>query len=1687
MKRFLILVSLTIPGLISQAQTYNNEWIDYSKTYYKFKVGSTGLYRISQATLATINLGNNPAEQFQLWRNGEQVPLFTSASSGPLGANGFIEFWGERNDGKPDRELYKDPSYQLADKHSFQTDTAAFFLTVNPAGGNFRLQNTANNVAGNSLPVDPYFMHTEGKYFRDYINSGFYVDAGEYVYSSSYDRSEGWVGYDIYPDRASLNAHRVYLYPAGPTATFRMNLSGNAYNERNYRVKINNDSIWGNTMNFLNYEKVEVPNIPLSVFSSDSAKIEVKNQSASQFDRMVISQYEFVYPRIFNFGAASNFEFELMANSSGNYLEISNFNYGSVAPVLYDLTNGTRYIGDISNPALVKFALLPSAGNRKLILMSLNSSNITSINGITTRNFINYLSAANQGDYLIISNAVLNNGANGTNPVADYKTYRSSAAGGGFTANIYDIDELVDQFAFGIKKHPSSIRNFIRWARATYSVTPKFILLIGHAVVYNQYRSYESNPDVEKLNLVPTFGYPASDILFTAELGQQIPLTPIGRISVINAAELANYLVKVKQYENAQQTPSPYIQDKAWMKNVIHAVGGNEPLLVAQLTNYFKNYDRIISDSLFGAKITTFKKSSADAVQQLSSQLLDNLFTEGISLITYFGHSSSTVLDFNLEEPEHYNNKGKYPFFIAMGCLAGNFFNFSTARFFVKETLSEKMVLAPERGSIAFLASSHYGLPNYLDIININTYNGISKTLYGKSYGEIIQQSIIQTFSQTSQTNFISRFHTEQNVLHGDPAIKPNSHPKPDYVVESSTIKVSPSLISIVEPSFKVDAKFLNIGKVENKDIAVEVKRQYPAGNIVSVYKDTIPGILFQDSISISLPINPLTDKGLNKIIVSVDVDNNADEIFETNNSVIKDVFIFEDDIRPVYPLNFAIINKQNIKLQASTANAMSPSRQYRMELDTTEFFNSTLKRSQSFTSIGGVLEFTPGITFIDSVVYYWRVSPLDNQSNPLKWNNSSFVYLSSSDLGFNQSHFFQHSKSASQHLRIDSSKRSWNFNPVLNSLFVRSAIYPTGGTNGTDYNITVNGEILSTGGCNYDELIINVYDPKTFKPMINDFSSGQGLHGSISSTCGGLRTYNYQYLLGDTSWRRKAKNFLENVVPDGAYVVIRSNTYPYQGINTYSNVWRGDTAYWGSGVSLYHTLKNQGFAGIDNYNTNRCFVFVFKKNGLNEFTPRYEFSENIYDRVIVSVDCPTTDSLGYISSPVFGAAKQWKQLKWRGSSADILPGDATKLDVVGINNTGTEVTLLSDLSLSQQDYDISGINANQYPFLKLRMRNADSVNFTPYQLKYWRLTYIPVPEGALAPNILFQMKDTFDIGEPLDFKIAFKNVSETNFDSLKTKMVLTDASNVSNVIPLAKLKPLIKGDTLHVRHSFITQNLIGQNSLFVDVNPDNDQPEQFRFNNFMFKNFFVRGDKLNPLLDVTFDGVHILNRDIVSSKPHILVKLKDESKWLVLNDTSATKVKVRYPNGTIRSSFFINNDTLKFTGAGSAPNPDNTATIDFTPQFKQDGDYELIVTGKDRSGNTAGNLEYKVGFQVINKPMISNMLNYPNPFTTATAFVFTITGSEVPQNIKIQILTVTGKTVREITKDELGTLHVGRNITDFKWDGTDQYGQKLANGIYLYRVVANLNGRSLDKYKGENDETEKYFNKGYGKMYLMR
>jgi len=1675
---------LLLSTLAVQAQVYNNEWIDHSKTYFKFKVGKTGMYRIPQATLAAAGLADAPAEHFQLWRNGVEVPIYTSAATGTLATTDFIEFWGLMNDGKPDKALYRDPSYQLNDKWSLQTDTAAYFLTINPAGNNKRLVPTANNVAGNTLPAEPYFMHTVGNYFKNRLNGGYAINVGQNLFSSSYDKGEGYTSAEITTGNSNnATFSNLFVATGGPDVKFKISVSGNALYPRYARVRVNNDSVLRFPFDFYNLA-TDSTTFPVSKIATNSAAIQVTNicnlDSCVTIDRMVIHQYEMTYPRLFNFGNATSFEFSLPASAAGNYLEIKGFNNASTVPILYDLTNGKRYLGNIATAGTVKIVLEPSATPRQLVLVGQQTANINLVNTLQSRQFINYADINNQADYLIISNQRLFTNTDGSNPVEEYRAYRSSNTGGAFNAKVFDVDELVDQFGFGIKKHPLAVRNFVLFARRNFADKPKHLFIIGKGVNYSAYRTNESKAEIELLNLVPTFGVPASDALLTADPGSSVPQLSYGRLSAINEAEVATYLKKVKETELGQAALSPNRQDKEWMKNVMHINGISDADLRDDFDGYYNKYKSIISDTLFGANVVTFSKTNPDAVEQITSAIVPKLFKDGLSLISYFGHSSATTLDFNLESPESYQNQGKYPFFIALGCYVGDFFNFNTRRFVEKETIPEKYVLAQDRGTIGFIASTHYGIVHYLDIWNTELYKAISRTHYGRSIGEMIIAAAKTTFEITSQEDFYSRSNIEQMELNGDPAVKINPHAKPDYVIEESMVKVSPDFISVAETSVKVTVSMVNIGKAISDSIIVEAKRQYPSQISEIVFKKTISGIRYKDSISFHLPIDALRDKGINKLTITVDSEDNVDESFETNNSITKEFVVYEDEIRPVYPYNYAIVNKPSIKLIASTANAFSSIKEYKLEIDTTIKFNSPLKVTETVNSSGGAIEFEPEISFTNNTVYYWRVAQASFDEE-MKWKSSSFIYLNNNEPGFNQSHQYQHLNSNSERIELDTISRVWNYKNIVNNLFIKQGVWGTATGQTGDVVLNVNDSSYIRGICGLGVIVYNLFDPITFKPVYNAKEGTPGRFES-ASPCNSQRVYNFEYSINDTPGRRRAMDFLKSVNND-YIVVVRIHPRNQENLNHYVNTWKLDENIYGNGNTLYHELLRNRVYKIDSFYKARAFISVFQK-GNPDFDVKYSMSEGLYDLISLSVNKETPDSLGIISSPVFGPAKEWKTLSWSGESIEPT-GDNARINIYGIKNDGSEVLLHANIKSALNSFDLSAISASDFPNLRLQMINADTLNFTPYQLKYWRLSYSPVPEGALAPNIFLQMKDTVETGEPLEFKVAFKNVSETAFDSVKVKLVVIDRNNVSHVLQNFYYKPLLPNDTLTVIQAFDTKKFVGLNSLFIDINPENNQPEQYHFNNFGYRNFLVIQDTLNPLMDITFDNIHILNNDIVSPKPDIVIKLKDDAKWNLLNDTSLVTIKVKYPNGVIKP-FYFNSDTLRFN---SATGNENEATINFKPHFDLDGTYELMVAGKDKSENKAGLLDYKIVFEVYNKSMISNLLNYPNPFTSSTAFVFTLTGASVPQEFKIQILTVTGKVVKEITRQELGFLKIGRNITEYKWDGTDQYGQKLANGVYLYRVVTSLEGKSLEKFKSKNESenTDKYFNKGYGKMYLMR
>ncbi len=130
----------------------------------------------------------------------------------------------------------------------------------------------------------------------------------------------------------------------------------------------------------------------------------------------------------------------------------------------------------------------------------------------------------------------------------------------------------------------------------------------------------------------------------------------------------------------------------------------------------------------------------------------------------------------------------------------------------------------------------------------------------------------------------------------------------------------------------------MNIGKAISDSTVIEVKRTYPDGTTEILYKHKIRGIRYIDSVSYPMQIIGSRDKGLNKITITIDPDNIVPELYETNNTVTKDVYIFEEEARPVYPYNFSIVNQQPVKFAASSANPFAELRQYKMEIDTASY-----------------------------------------------------------------------------------------------------------------------------------------------------------------------------------------------------------------------------------------------------------------------------------------------------------------------------------------------------------------------------------------------------------------------------------------------------------------------------------------------------------------------------------------------------------------------------------------------------------------------------------------------------------------------------------------------------------------------------------------------------------------------------
>ena len=437
------------------------------------------------------------------------------------------------------------------------------------------------------------------------------------------------------------------------------------------------------------------------------------------------------------------------------------------------------------------------------------------------------------------------------------------------------------------------------------------------------------------------------------------------------------------------------------------------------------------------------------------------------------------------------------------------------------------------------------------------------------------------------------------------------------------------------------------------------------------------------------------------------------------------------------------------------------------------------------------------------------------------------------------------------------------------------------------------------------------------------------------------------------------------------------------------------------------------------------------------------------------------------------------------------------QVSLIGTDQNGEDSVLIRNLN--EGVFDVSGIEAAAFPYLRLEGNLVDSITRTAPQLVDWHVLYTPAPDAVIDPLVNFSFqKDTVYEGEDVSIHLGARNISATDMDSVMVHFTLERQDRSRLLLDSFRIAPLLVGGaSVEFDYSFNTlrKNLEGDVLLIVEINPNQEQPEQYSFNNLYIQPFHVLIDKVNPIMDVTFDGKHIIDGDIVSPEPEIVIEINDENTFVPITDPEAFELSFKLGTGLGVNFEPVYADNSEGVVWEPAELPDNKARLYFYPAQNplfapdgrlEDGEYTLRVQGRDQKGNAAGEGEnfYDIRFRVDNESSITHVLNYPNPFSTSTRFVYTLTGAELPELFQIHVYTISGKMVKVIDLLELGDVHFGRNITEYAWDGTDEYGDYLANGVYLYRTVIKMPSQDL-KLRGE--ATEQFFNKGWGKMYLMR
>jgi hypothetical protein len=1659
----IVLIALMAP-LRLWSQPSGQEWINFSQSYYKVTTATTGMHRLTRAQLQQAGLPVNTIDPrtFQLFYRGNELAIIVQGEGdGSFDENDFIEFVGKRNDGQSNTALYVSPEAQPNLYHNLYTDTTAYFLTWRPDGTRGKRmqavpfqENTGSWANIGSHLSERLFLQTQQAYLgrtypranstrltvfdigEGFTGQNFANTSRDFVIDQISNRVDGASTLEVLVQGRNNNPHITDVL-VGPSAA-NLRLAG--------------------TFEFTAHEFVRAQiNLQNSDFNTNgtlTVRITSRGQSP---DQISLSYLYLKYARSMNMDGSSRQLLYIPPSANPRQLVLQNVLVGSRLIDITDFENPLR-INTNLQAGNMRTVLAPSA-NERLLLLEGPGFVSPSIKRVRFRNF-----AGQSPNYLILTHERLTRPSTRYgNPVREYASYRRSVAGGGYDTLTAHTDLLFDQFYYG---EPSSIAisNFLRFMHQQSQ--PEYLFIIGNGLYWFS-RFYRiqgaiDDPAVRFKDFVPSAGHPGSDAFYTASLSADgiVPAMATGRLTAGSPQDVEHYLDKIRSMESLPL-------DQLWRKNHVLLSGGLNFVEIFNFRNFVNGFGNIMRGPYLGGEAKIVGKRTNNVVELIN---IAEEVNAGLQMITFFGHSGTQATDIDIGFVTNpvlgYNNRDKYPFILINGCSAGEIFSNQV------ETFGEDWMKARDRGAIGVMAHAAEGFSTELRIFSNLFYQtafGDSSFIHqsmGKVHQEVMRRYVA---ARGEQFQPLDQAQVQQMILQGDPAYRLFPTQKPDFEINNQSLSVlslDAEPLTARSDSFAIAVIVRNFGRTVDDSLAVRVRRTLPNGEQITYEPQRFASVFYQDTLHFVIRDNQEAFFGRNLFQVTLDPDNEIAELNEQNNSALVEFFFPLGATQNLFPYRDAVVTTTQVRLKAQSTDLLGLQRGFLLEIDTSATFNSPWKQQTSLQA-EVLFEWPVSLLTHDSLTYFWRTKfEQPTETEVADWNTTAFTYVQNGSEGWLQRTAGQYVKEQLTGLEKEEGSGRLRFRTSTVEVSVQ-----TSRQDGSSFTgIQVDGlELNGINPCVRNSLNLIAFDRASGDPYLVLFTQGQ-FDVLDPLSCGRRpQTINQIRNLQLNDPEQFLHRYIDGVDEGDFVLLVTNDSVNLQGMVANSRA----------------RLIQLGASGatLDGLQNGQPFI-LFGRKGMNEGEAQSVIGAQSRSNAANAIDLTTSFeakfSSGSILTRPIGPAAAWQDLNFSISEFDDF-SQFYGFDLLGVSATGVVTVLQTGLTDPQS---IDFVDPQQYPFLRLRLRLSDPVTQTPPQLDYWGIRYETVPEGLLLPNRTFYTQSlSRPEGADLELPYRYINISDKDYSGpLEVNATYTNVQNRVERQFTKELPPLTAGEEVAGNLAIDTRGLAGRQDLRFRIVPKSGQ-EQFISNNQFNRSrqLHVLRDTLAPVIAVTFDGISIMDGDIVSPSPFITISLKDENPFLQKQDTSGVELFLsKQCEGCVLERVNLSGPQVRVIEATE----DRPFTIEYQPENLENGIYTLRVNATDASNNVAGSEPYSINFEVINESTITHFYPYPNPFSTSCRFVFTLTGAEIPDEIKIQIMTVTGRVVREILQDEIGPLRIGNNITQYAWDGRDEFGDQLANGVYLYRVFVRINGQYVDQRATSAD---KAFKKGVGKLYILR